>query len=113
MGDLHVAENDSLDILKAKITKSVAKNGIASEVAEVTIIEPPELKGEHFATETVYAKIRFTDPSLPPKNLFVKKFSSNPMHTQMVKEMKVMEKETAFFHEFLPLAQDFCKKFPG
>jgi len=113
MGDAHPIEVDTLDILKSKITKAVKASGISSEVAEITIIEPPELKGEHFATETVYAKIRFNDSSIKEKNLFVKKFGSNSLHTEMVKKMKVMEKEAGFFIEFLPLARNFCKRFPG
>jgi len=113
MGDAYPVEVDTLDILKAKITKAVKDNGITSDVAEVVIIEPPELKGEHFATETVYAKIHFKDPSVKEKNLFVKKFSSNPLHTEMVKEMKFMEKEAGFFQKFLPFIRNFCKRFPG
>jgi len=112
MGDGTAAEKD-LHILKGKIIKALQQNGINSEVQDIVIVEPPELKGEHFATETVYAEIKFKDSSIKPVNLFVKKYSNNAVHTEMVKKMKVMPKEASFFQEFLPALRTFCSKFPG
>jgi len=101
------------DELKEKFIGILQKNGITDEVREVLIKEPPELQGEHMATATVYAQINFTDEKLKPKNLFVKRFSSNEMHAQMIKAMRIMEKESSFFNDFLPAANKFCKEQIG
>jgi len=99
--------------LKEKFIQILQKNGIADEVQEVLIKEPPELKGEHMATATVYVVINFKDANLKPKNLFVKRFPSNELQTQSVKAMRIMEKESSFFTEFLPGANSFCKEQIG
>jgi len=99
--------------LKDKFVQILQKSGITDEVQEVLIKEPPELQGEHMATATVYVQINFKDATLKPKNLFVKKFASNELHTQMVKAMRIMEKESSFFNEFLPTANKFCKEQIG
>jgi len=75
--------------------------------------EPEELKGEHMASASAYVRIDFKDSSIKPKNLFVKKFTTSAAHTQFTKAMRVMEKESAFFNEFLPKARKFCQKHKG
>jgi len=101
------------DDLKEKFLSILSKNGITDDVEDITITEPPELQGEHMATATVYVTVKFKDQAKKQKNLFVKKFTENPMHTKMVKQMKVMEKETSFFTEFLPFANQFYKEHTG
>jgi len=100
--------------LKAKLIQILKTHGgIQDEIEKIIIREPPELKGEHMATATVYGKVEFKDESLRPKNIFIKKFMDNPMHTEWIKTMQVMEKESSFFNEYLPYAQKFCDNNTG
>jgi hypothetical protein len=101
------------DDTKRKFCEILKKNGISDEVEEVLVHEPEHLKGEHLATASLYVEIKFKDSSIKPKHLFAKKFFDNPLQTAMVKEMKIMDKESSFYQEFLPYAREYCKKYPG
>lgn len=101
------------DPLRQKFIDILNSNGIKDEVDKVVMTEPPELKGEHFATATVYLRFEFVDKSKKPKNLFVKKFTSNEAHTAFIRQGRIMEKEMSFFKEFLPKAKAFCAKYKG
>lgn len=101
------------DPLRQKFVDILKSHGILDEVETITMTEPPELKGEHMASCTVYVLVEFKDTSVKPKNLFCKKFSSNAAHIQFTKAMRIMEKEAAFFNEFLPKARECCKKYKG
>lgn len=105
----HIASEDATQ----KFIKILENNGIFEQVKSVVITETPELKGEHMATATVYAKIEFKNPSVKPKNLFIKKYTDNEDHTAWVKEMKLMEKEATFYNDFLPALREFTGKFDG
>jgi len=94
-----------------KFTEILKLNGISEEVERVVIHEPPELKGEHMATATVYARIEFKDASKRSKNLFVKRFFPSEVQTAMLKKMRIMEKEATFYNNFLPEIASFSKKF--
>lgn len=65
------------------------------------------------ASATVYVHVDFKDPSLKRKNLFVKKFTNNEAHVKWTREMRIMEKESAFFNKFLPKTREFCMKYKG
>lgn len=65
------------------------------------------------ASASVYVHITFKDTSLKGKNLFVKKFPDNEAHAHFGKQMRIMEKESAFFNNFLPKAREFCQKYKG
>jgi len=112
MSSLHEPQVVS-DELKKKYEDILKVNGISDEVKTITSLEPEELKGEHMATATIYVQVEFKDPSIKPKNLFVKKFVENETYKDMVKKMQIMEKESNFFLNFLPEAQEFCKNYPG
>jgi hypothetical protein len=101
------------DPLRQKFIDILKSHGILHPVEKVIMTEPEELKGEHMATATVYVRIEYQDPSIKPKNLFVKKFPNNAAHTLFTKQMRIMEKESAFFNDFLPKAREFCKKYKG
>lgn len=100
-----------VDPMRQKFVDILKSNGILDEVETLTMNEPEELKGEHMASASAYVRVEFKDASIKPKNLFVKKFTSNAAHTQFTKAMRVMEKESAFFNEFLPKARKFCQKY--
>lgn len=103
--------NEDLVVKLKRILKSHPE--FKHEIADIEIYEPPELKGEHMATVTVYGKVKFQDKGVKDRNIFIKKFSGNPLHNEFIKMMKVMEKEASFFNEYLPYLQKFCKNNEG
>jgi len=99
--------------LKAKISKALKTNGIMEEVNEIIMHEPEHLKGEHMATASWYVEVKFKNSSLKPKYLFMKNYFNNPTQTAMSKGMKIMDKESSFYLEFLPTARKFCETRMG
>jgi hypothetical protein len=99
--------------LEEEFRKILAKDGISDEIEEVLLNEPDNIKGEHMGTACYYAEVKFKDKSIKPLHLFAKRFHANSAHTEMVKEMKVMDKEAAFYTKFLPAAKEHCMKYPG
>lgn len=99
--------------LHAKFCRILSDNGISSYVESIVMTHPPELKGEHMATATVYVTVNFKDKTIKPKNLFVKKFTNSEMFTKATKDMKLMDKESEFFNRFLPACREYCGQFEG
>jgi len=100
--------------LEAKLIRIMKTHGgVSDEIKKIIIHEPVELKGEHMATATVYGKVEFKDDSIPPRNIFIKKFTGNPLHNEWVQKIQIMEKESSFFNDFLPYATEFCKNNIG
>lgn len=99
--------------LREKFVEIIRKQGITEEVGEIMMVEPQELKGEHMATASVYVQVEFKGGVRKPKNLFVKKPYNNSGHTEMTKQMRIMEKEGKFLHDFLPKMREFCGQISG
>jgi len=99
--------------LKTKISNALKKNGVIEEVNDIVMHEPEHLKGEHMATASWYVEVKFNNSSLKPKYLFMKKYFNNPAQTAMAKGMKIMDKESSFYLEFLPTARKFCETRMG
>ncbi|OXA51215.1 uncharacterized protein LOC110853285 [Folsomia candida] len=99
--------------MQEKFASILSDHGIKDEIDTITMVHPPELKGEHMATATVYVTINFKDATKKPKNLFVKKFTNSELFTKASRDMKIMDKESEFFNKFLPACREFCAKFEG
>lgn len=97
--------------VKQKFESILVRNGITDQVDTVIITEPAHLKGEHFATSTVYVTINFKGKMVNERNLFLKRFASGEFLTESLKRGKIMEKEAEFYNTFLPACKEFCKEF--
>ncbi|OXA50931.1 uncharacterized protein LOC110853581 [Folsomia candida] len=107
-----LAEDVPLE-LQEKLASILSDHGIKDEIDTITMVHPPELRGEHSATATVYVTINFKDVTKKAKNLFVKKFTNSELYTKASRDMKIMDKESEFFNKFLPACREFCAKFEG
>ena len=85
------------------------KDMVTEEITKVERFVPP-LHGEHFASACISVTIHRKDAT--PLELFVKKFTENPYHQEMLKEMGVFDKEAGFFNVLLPELQKVVKARP-
>lgn len=101
-------EENSSDIY-TKLKGIIKSNGISEPISEV-IIEDSGLTRENLVSKTNRVTVKFENSNVKPLKLFVKTQTDNPLHTGMVKESKLFEKEARFFMEYLPAAKQFCKE---
>ncbi|ODN02404.1 putative oxidoreductase dhs-27 [Orchesella cincta] len=101
-------ELESSNEVTQKYKDILKSNGVTDEVSEV-IVKDSGLQGEGFASVSKYVTIKFQNPSVKPLNLFVKAHTASAAHREFLTEAKLFEKESTFFMEYVPAAEEFCK----
>lgn len=103
-------EGRSLAEVTKLFTEILRSNGITHEVSEVALDSPASLKGAGMTSQPYYVTIKFADSTLEQLHLFVKIQPANSVHTAQINEaMKLFDKETRFFTQYVPAVHAFCK----
>jgi len=79
------------------------KNGINEVVIDLDVVVPP-LQGEHLASASEYVTVKTS--SGRDIELFVKRMPSNLQHYELLKDMNVFPKESAFYNSLLKDMQE-------
>lgn len=91
---------------KELIRQIVTKNGIQEQVTEI-IIKDSGIPG---GTKTQFITVNFASATASPLHLFLKTKLDNIPNKRLAEGSNMMFlKETRFFMEYLPAAEEFCK----
>lgn len=97
------------DNVTEKFIEILRSNGIKDAVSSVCV-KDAGLKGEGFASLTQYVTVQFENPNLKPLNLFVKSYTNNASHSEMLDELKLFQKEATFLVDYVKAAKEMCRQ---
>lgn len=95
-------------ITKEKINEILKNNGINEHISDIIIKDCNTLKGNKIHHVTV----KFQNETTPSLKFFMKTKPDKFPDPRMVESVVMMfTKETRFFMDYVPAAQEFCKSF--